>query len=159
MVRILLYIGWCFLDLKWTFYRALLPIYIKNDSGVFVPHLARATILTDSCQVFVLQLYLCNDSVLIILYYDHCPVAMYLICSHHFVVISTNKILDMQMYHRQLFWVETYFNCICYMLPSLWSLPCPNVPEMFRLLCFYINKWNMGYTDVSQTIALVCNIS
>ena len=36
MVRILLYIGWCFLDLKWTFYRALLPIYIKNDSGVFV---------------------------------------------------------------------------------------------------------------------------
>ena len=27
---------WCFLDLKWTFYRALLPIYIKNDSGVFV---------------------------------------------------------------------------------------------------------------------------
>ena len=120
MVRILLYIGWCFLDLKWTFYRALLPIYIKNDSGVFVPHLARATILTDSCQVFVLQLYLCNDSVLIILYYDHCPVAMYLICSHHFVVISTNEILDMQMYHRQLFWFETYFNCICYMLPSLY---------------------------------------
>ena len=30
-----LYIGWCFLDLKWTFYRARLPMYIKNDSGVF----------------------------------------------------------------------------------------------------------------------------
>ena len=55
--------GWCFLDLKWTFYRALLPIYIKKDSGVFVTDLARADLLTDSCQVFVLQLYLCNDSV------------------------------------------------------------------------------------------------
>ena len=87
--------GWCFLDLKWTFYRALLPIYIKKDSGVFVTHLARAAILTDSCQVFVLQLYLCNDSVVIILYYDHCPAAMYLICSDCFVVISTNEILDL----------------------------------------------------------------
>ena len=106
-----LYIGWCFLDLKWTFYRALLPIYIKNDSGVFVAHLARATILTHSCQVFVLQLYLCNNSVLTILYYDHCPVAMYLICSDCFVVISTNEILDMQMSHRQLLWFVTYFNC------------------------------------------------
>ena len=55
--------GWCFLDLQWTFYRALLPIYIKKDSGVFVTDLARADLLTDSCQVFVLQLYLCNDSV------------------------------------------------------------------------------------------------
>ena len=151
MVRFLLYIGWCFLDLKWTFYRALLPIYIKNDSGVFVPHLARATILTDSCQVFVLQLYLCNDSVLIILYYDHCPVAMYLICSHHFVVISTNKILDMQMYHIQLFWFETYFNCICYMLPSLWSLRCPNVPEMFRLC------WLLYYDHVPLSFYLICS--
>ena len=85
--------GWCFLDLKWTFYRALLPIYIKKDSGVFVTHLARAAILTDSCQVFVLQLYLCNDSVLIMLYYDHCPVPMYLKCSDYFVFISTNEIL------------------------------------------------------------------
>ena len=56
MVRILLYIGWCFLDLKWTLYRALLPIYIKNDGGVILPHLARVTILTESWQVFVLQL-------------------------------------------------------------------------------------------------------
>ena len=102
-----LYIGWCFLDLKWTFYRALLPIYIKNDSGVYVTDLAHAAILTDSCQVFVLQLYLCNDSVLIMLYYDHCPVPMYLNCSDYFVFISLNEILD---------------------------------------------------TDVSQTIALVCNI-
>ena len=34
------------------------PMYIKNDRGVFVTHLAHAAILTDSCQVFVLQLYL-----------------------------------------------------------------------------------------------------
>ena len=121
MVRILLYIGWCFLDLKWTFYRALLPIYIKNDSGVFVPHLARATILTDSCQVFVLQLYLCNDSVLIILYYDHCPVPMQLKCSDYFVFIATNEILDIQMSHRQLLLFVTYFICICYMLPTIWG--------------------------------------
>ena len=106
-----LYIGWCFLDLKWTFYRARLPMYIKNDSGVFVTQLARATILTDSCQVFVLQLQLCNNTVLIILYYDHCPVTMQLICSDCFVVTSTNEILDMQMSHRQLLWFVTYFNC------------------------------------------------
>ena len=113
--------GWCFLDLQWTFYRALLPIYIKKDSGVFVTHLARAAILTDSCQVFVLQLYLCNDSVLIMLYYDHCPVPMYLKCSDYFVFISTNEILDIQMSHRQLLWFVTYFNCICYMLPTIWG--------------------------------------
>ena len=116
-----LYIGWCFLDLKWTFYRAQLPMYIKNESGVVVTQLTRATILTDSCQVFVLQLQLCNNTVLIILYYDHCPVTMQLICSDCFVVTSTNEILDMQMSHRQLLLVVTYFICICYMLPTIWG--------------------------------------
>ena len=81
--------------------------------------IARATVLTDSFPVFLLQLFLSNDSVLIILFYVHCPVAVYLMCSHHIDFISTNEIFDMQMYHRQLCLFETYFNFICYMFPSL----------------------------------------
>ena len=55
-----LYIGWCFLDLKWTFYRALLPIYIKNDTLLVANH-ARMDTITDSGQVYVLQLHFCID--------------------------------------------------------------------------------------------------
>ena len=120
-----IYIGWCFLDLNWTFYRALLPIYIKSDTVVSVAHHARTAILTDSCQVFVLILYLCNDSVLItfILWSLPCPKVSNRWGSHHFVVKSTNEILNMQMYvcmTDNCIGLKHNFNCICYLSPSVY---------------------------------------
>ena len=120
-----IYIGWCFLDLNWTFYRALLPIYIKNDTVVLVAHHARTAILTDSCQVFVLILYLCNDSVLItfILWSLPCPKVSNRWGSHHFVVKSTNEILNMPMYvcmTDNCIGLKHNFNCICYLSPSVY---------------------------------------
>ena len=120
-----IYIGWCFLDLNWTFYRALLPIYIKNDTVVLVAHHARTAILTDSCQVFVLILYLCNDSVLItfILWSLPCPKVSNRWGSHHFVVKSTNEIWNMQMYvcmTDNCIGLKHNFNCICYLSPSVY---------------------------------------
>ena len=105
----------------------------SKDSSVFVGLLARKAILTDSCQVFVLQLYLCNDSVLIILYYDHCPVPMQLKCSDYFVFIATNEILDIQMSHRQLLYLARH-------LPTLFVFAtcCQQFGgNMFRLLGCY----------------------
>ena len=69
--------------------------------------IARATVLTVSFPVYLLPLFLSNDSVLINLFYVHLD------------FISNNEIFDMQMYHRQLCLFETYFKFICYMFPSL----------------------------------------
>ena len=88
-------------------------------------------------------------------HYDHCPVPMYLKCSDYFVFMSTNEILDIQMSHRQVLWFVTYFNCICYMLPTIWGKYMSvdyyiMIPNMFRLLgCYAI----LNLQNVSQVVA------
>ena len=47
------------------------PYTLKLYGGDVVTHLARESILTDSCQVIVLQHQLYNATVLIHSYYDH----------------------------------------------------------------------------------------
>ena len=137
-----IYIGWCFLDLNWTFYRALLPIYIKNDTVVSWPT-TRARLYLQIHVRYLFWYFTCAMTQFSsLLYYDHCPVPRYLIGEVPITLLlnqQTKYWICRCMYVWQtiaLVWnITLIVFATCRRQYILWSLPCPNVPEMNRLLC------------------------
>ena len=77
-----------------------------------------------------------------LLYYDHCPVPRYLIGEVPITLLlnqQTKYWICRCMYVWQtiaLVWnITLIVFATCRRQYTLWSLPCPNVPEMHRLLC------------------------
>ena len=156
-----LYIGWCFLDLKWTFYRALLPIYIKKIA-VFLWAYSRARLYL---QIHVRYLF-CNFT---------CAMTQF---SSFYIMItalsqcSWNVPITLFLLQQMKYWIYRCLtdNCfcllhilfvfatccqqfggnICQLTIILWSLPSLNVPNMFRLLGCYAK---LNLQNVSQVFA------